>query len=278
MNLEKLSIGEMAKLNSLSTQTLRYYDKHGILKPYLIDEENGYRYYHINQCARLDMVQYLKSTGAKLDEIAEILGEHMDEASLLSLLESRLEQIEEEIKTAEQKRANIRHYIKNYEKYKKMYFENSIFLEYIPKRYIYSYKTDMNLFEEGSVAYEMMMRELKTLFYKEHFPLCYFCNVGTIVRHENVKAERLFSDEVFVFVENDFEGKAESLDENWYVCVCSKEFDDEVELAQSLFAYIKDKGYEIVGDYLCEVILDFPDFRENPRKLFYKIQIPISKQ
>lgn len=34
---EKLSIGQMAKLNNISVQTLRYYEKMGLLSPKWVD-------------------------------------------------------------------------------------------------------------------------------------------------------------------------------------------------------------------------------------------------
>ena len=40
-----LSIGQMGRLNNLSVQTLRHYEKVGILKPSYINEDTGYRYY-----------------------------------------------------------------------------------------------------------------------------------------------------------------------------------------------------------------------------------------
>ncbi len=277
MNLEKLTIGQMASLNRISTQTLRYYDKKKLLQPYFIDEENGYRYYHINQCARLDMIQHLKSTGASLEEIKSILDDNIDSNSLIKLLENRLVSIENEINRANQKKATITKFIQNYKKYEKMYFEESIFLEYLPTRLIYSYTTKFNYFENGSKDYEMMMRELKSLFYKEHLPLCYFCNVGTIVKEKDIKEHKLISNDVFVFIENDINVPTKKLNENWYVCICSDNFEKEAKLAERLIHYIDSHNYKIIGDYLCEVILDFPDFKEKPRKLFYKLQIPVNK-
>ena len=51
-----LTIGQMAALNHISAQTLRLYDREGLLKPEYQDPANGYRYYHIDQCAQLDMI------------------------------------------------------------------------------------------------------------------------------------------------------------------------------------------------------------------------------
>lgn len=57
MDLEKLTIGQMAELNHVSEQTLRLYDREGLMKPRYTDLATGYRYYHITQSARLDMIQ-----------------------------------------------------------------------------------------------------------------------------------------------------------------------------------------------------------------------------
>lgn len=43
----KFIIGDMAKIHNVSTQTLRYYDKIGLLNPKVVDKNNGYRYYTI---------------------------------------------------------------------------------------------------------------------------------------------------------------------------------------------------------------------------------------
>jgi DNA-binding transcriptional MerR regulator len=70
---EHFSIGETAKLNNISIQTLRYYDKLGIFKPDYTDPSNGYRYYHISQFFYLDIIKYLKSIQTPLEEIKRII-------------------------------------------------------------------------------------------------------------------------------------------------------------------------------------------------------------
>ena len=44
-----LSIGEFSKICKVSTKTLRYYDEIGLINPSKINQENGYRYYSIEQ-------------------------------------------------------------------------------------------------------------------------------------------------------------------------------------------------------------------------------------
>ncbi|MEG2843218.1 MAG: MerR family transcriptional regulator, partial [Ruthenibacterium sp.] len=67
--MEHLTIGQMAALNHISEQTLRLYDKLGLLSPAVRQEETRYRYYDITQSARLDMIQYMKSLGMSLADI-----------------------------------------------------------------------------------------------------------------------------------------------------------------------------------------------------------------
>ena len=69
MDLEKLTIGQMAELNHVSEQTLRLYDREGLMKPRYTDPVTGYRYYHITQSARLDMIQTMKVYGMTLRQI-----------------------------------------------------------------------------------------------------------------------------------------------------------------------------------------------------------------
>lgn len=46
--MRHLTVGEMAKLNHISEQTLRLYDKRGLLSP-SFRGQNGYRYYDISK-------------------------------------------------------------------------------------------------------------------------------------------------------------------------------------------------------------------------------------
>ncbi len=68
-----LSISEMAKLNNVSIQTLRYYDKVDIFKAEYINPDNRYRFYGVGQICDLDIIKYLKHIGAPLEEIRRIM-------------------------------------------------------------------------------------------------------------------------------------------------------------------------------------------------------------
>ena len=66
-------IGDFSKLGQVSTRMLRHYDKLGLLKPSHIDKWTSYRYYTIDQLARLHRIIALKELGLTLEQIAQLL-------------------------------------------------------------------------------------------------------------------------------------------------------------------------------------------------------------
>ncbi|MGL4797514.1 MAG: MerR family transcriptional regulator [Paraclostridium sp.] len=64
----QFSIGEVSKLYDISKDTLRHYDKLGLLKPY-INKNNGYRYYSIKHLDQLELILSNKDLGISLSDI-----------------------------------------------------------------------------------------------------------------------------------------------------------------------------------------------------------------
>src|SRR5699024_1424777 len=58
-----LSIGEVAKYQNISKQTLIFYDKVGLFRPAWVDPANGYRYYSASQLDYLDTILIMKQIG-----------------------------------------------------------------------------------------------------------------------------------------------------------------------------------------------------------------------
>jgi DNA-binding transcriptional MerR regulator len=71
-------IGDFSKLGQVSVRMLRHYDKLGLLTPGHIDKWTGYRYYTIEQLARLNRIVALNGLGLTLQQIADLLGDRND--------------------------------------------------------------------------------------------------------------------------------------------------------------------------------------------------------
>lgn len=62
-------IGEVSSLLDISTQTLRYYDKIGLVRPAKVNERTGYRQYTYDQIHYIERIKYLQKLGLPLTEI-----------------------------------------------------------------------------------------------------------------------------------------------------------------------------------------------------------------
>jgi len=83
-----LTIGTFSKLSNVTTNTLRYYDEIGLIKPIHVNQENGYRYYDVDQLETILYIGKLKQYRFTLDEVAEAI-HSMDDHILLAILEQK---------------------------------------------------------------------------------------------------------------------------------------------------------------------------------------------
>jgi DNA-binding transcriptional MerR regulator len=87
-----LSIGAAAHIAGVSVQTLRHYDKLGLLVPSQLSAA-GYRRYSESDCARLKMIRALREVGFDLGTISRLLNAELDPQAALQF---RLEALETE--------------------------------------------------------------------------------------------------------------------------------------------------------------------------------------
>lgn len=93
---ETYQIGELSKLYGIGTDSLRYYEKIGILNPKR--GANNYRMYNISDIIKLNILRELRAIGFSLKEIKAHLADFNLEKTL-ALFEKEIEQIDQ--KTAE---------------------------------------------------------------------------------------------------------------------------------------------------------------------------------
>ena len=101
------SVGELSKLTNVPIQTLRYYDKMGLLKPAYINKQNNYRYYSINQFIKIDLLKQCKLIGLSLKEIEELLKSEITADSMIELIDQQRKVLDEKIKELESVKSYI---------------------------------------------------------------------------------------------------------------------------------------------------------------------------
>jgi DNA-binding transcriptional MerR regulator len=266
----------MAKLNGTTIDTLRYYDKIGLLSPQMIDEQTGYRYYSIKQSAVLDMIIYMKALGMSLEDIKEQF-DKKDLLNMRGILNSELLHIDEQILELSRMKEAITATISNFDRYHIPPVYGKVEIIHINSRKIFKFDGGKNIYEHTMEGYEYILRELKNQVILEHLPLVYFCNVGTILRKKMIEQKRMVSTELFVFIDSYYDNSEliEYIPENIYLTLYCPCFDREIEYAQILFDYAQDNDYQIVGDYICEVVAELPIFETEERNMLIRLQIPV---
>lgn len=104
------SIGETAKLLGITTQTLRYYEKIGIVGPKVVDEKTGYRYYTFKQFHIIDRIKYLQHLGMSLSDIGIIIAKGTVDG-LLPALEEQWQAAQKELVEVQSRIKDIEWYV-----------------------------------------------------------------------------------------------------------------------------------------------------------------------
>ena len=100
------SVGEVSEMTGFTINALRHYDKIGLVKPAVVNENSNYRYYSQDQLFLFDVIKYGQDAGMPLKEIAEILNKK-DMASFKDFLEILLDKSQERIDLLEQNMQDI---------------------------------------------------------------------------------------------------------------------------------------------------------------------------
>lgn len=106
----ELTIGRLAKEARVNIDTLRYYEKRGLL-PEPPRKDSGYRLYSPDAVRRIAFIKHAKELGFSLDEIGELLSLRMETKSQCRAVkikaEAKIEEVEEKIQSLQQIRAAL---------------------------------------------------------------------------------------------------------------------------------------------------------------------------
>ncbi len=129
------TISEFAKLRNININSLRYYEKLGILKPAIIDENNGYRYYSAEQVPVLNKIILCIQLGIPLKEMMEFVDEDGNLQSQQLLEQGRII-AQERMKEMQNNLNYIEYSLKNIEENKEFIECEGVYERYFDERKI----------------------------------------------------------------------------------------------------------------------------------------------
>ena len=101
---EYFKIGEISRLYGIGVDSLRYYERIGLLQPERA--ESGYRHYSIQDIWKLNIIRDLRNLNFSMEQIGRYLQNH-SLSSTLSLLNEERQTIDEKIRELEKLRENV---------------------------------------------------------------------------------------------------------------------------------------------------------------------------
>lgn len=287
-----LTCGQMARANSITEKTLRFYQKKGLLEPELIDDETGFRYYDILQSTTLDLITQLRTIGLSLDEIKEI-EDASDIAFLRDRMATQLKALHDQRQALDLSERLTRDLLKDCT----AYFETPLYDQIIMENRGPRYRLEFPLppLEDlgpgaadlsGSDQWEWVVRQVKQAIIERDWPLSLFHDVGYIASKEAMDDENLWSQKAFVevdesygecfrearpfptglhlvmYVNHGFGTEGESIDQDRF---------------QRMLDYAAAKSLEVVADPYCESLCRFGRLFNQTSETISGYCVPVRK-
>jgi DNA-binding transcriptional MerR regulator len=270
---DKLSIGEFAKSRNITTETLRHYDRVGLLKPVKVDSKTGYRYYSILQYEQLGTIKELRQLGMSIDEIKKYFDNRNLEQSV-NILKYKHNELKNRIKELQQLEENIDEKIKHLEDISKVSDLKDIVIKDIKEREIITF--DRYSKDEIDLSYICLKLENEL---KEIAPIVASNRYGAIIKQEDIKSNKYIeSVNMFLFIrdrENIDEDYIKTIPKGRYACMYYKGIIWDIEPnIKKMIKYIEKQGYEVCGDALQISQIDI-SVTDKKEEVLYEIQIPV---
>lgn len=263
-------IGEISKIYGIGRDSLRYYEKIGILNP--DRDTNGYRMYSMQDIWKLNIVKDLRS----LDFPMHIIKEYLDNRNLCStkgLLTEEIKILDNKIKELNNLKNNIYQRLKRIEITIKSNNFYNIEVLFFKERRAFELNGDISRDEEVDFLIKKLQKKHKDKFY-----LLGNNSIGARVSMKKIN-EGFFNyfESVFVLLENDTIDYDMVLEEGDYVTLSYKgTYEQSQEYIPKMMEFIEKNNYEIIGSPIEIYKIDVHE-TSDVEEFITEIQIPVVK-
>lgn len=282
----KLSIGEMARLRSVTVDTLRHYDKIGLLKPYQIDPNSGYRYYSINQYEVLGTIKELRNVGFSLEEIKQFLTDRNVTKSV-QLLQKSITNIQGKIKELQGIHNTLLTRLNNIEDFTNSYKDSDIVIKHFEEREYIQLDKPVSWDDEENLYFGFLDLESRI---GGTIPVLASNKFGDFIKKEYFDKIRqsfdfshnlsAYQSRLFILVQDEEPKQpTQKLEKGLYACSYYGGLVREKMLTQlkKLLQYCDTHGYVIIGDAIRIMQVDV-SLTDQCDEAYYEIQIPIQEE
>jgi DNA-binding transcriptional MerR regulator len=270
VDIMKYTIREFAELLGVTVDTLRLYEKHGIIKP-TKDKRNSYRYFTDFDARNMLMSRWYRSLEFSMQEAASLTGS-ADPDSIIEKVKDRKKQLEEEIKKKTMLLQKMSEINLEYEEINHRLEKCS--LKELPGVYRIK-QTEKNSLRKDSSLTEIVeewMKYLPFTFFSFHIDRqevinknnCFDYNWGLALFEEDARRLQLKPDEGVEYLPPANCVSSLIISSSDYITKDSIIF---------MLEYIKEKGYKINGDIFGKIVLT--ETSNTLRHTYIEVNIPV---
>lgn len=242
-----LSIGQMAKLNNISVQTLRHYEKVELLRPSYINEDTGYRYYSMKDFNTIDLIKQCKAMGMSLEEIKEVTNNYTSLESIEDILNNQKMIIDEKIKELENIKKKIV-YMKDTIAASLDKGINKVFIKYNNQRKFIKYNYTGRYTDEFEINLRKVLLEVERDYENVNAEIAFTTSYEDINKEGNVVYKN-----VMINLGEDIDFKDEKIitipEGNYLTMYFDDAYRDAGKYYEIIMRYIKDNDIKPKGDF-----------------------------
>lgn len=266
-------IGEFSKMSKTTIKAIRYYDEVGLLKPELVDDITGYRFYTTDQLVKLHHIQSLRQIGLSIEEIKLINNGYSAEG----ILQKRKKELEAEITNALDQLSRIKFILSGKEEFEFMNYQ--VIIKELPECIVYSKKTTVPSYD----AYFQVIPEIGERI-KAKYPdlkcsipeYCFICYLDGEYKERDINVE--FCEAVDEMREDFDDIIFKKIEKITAVSVIHKGTYSGLSQAYAYaFKWIEENGYA-VADNPRENYIDGIWNKDSEDEWLTELQIPIFKK
>lgn len=243
--MNNFSIGEMSKLHNISIQTLRYYDRIGLLKPKVINERSKYRYYSIEQFLQVDVIKYCKSIGLSLEETKKLMENNYSIEGMFKLITTQQVAVEKKLEEMRQIKYHL-DYLKSQLSSVIKCEKGKVFVKHNKERRYASYNCISKNIEELEMNYRKVILDIEENRERLNY------NLASIVTYNSEKNSTEYKNIMLDVTEESFKHKENVIvfPEGYYVTVYfeGKNFEN-VEYYKKILDYVHKNNVKVTGDF-----------------------------
>ncbi|MHC1750800.1 MAG: MerR family transcriptional regulator [Cellulosilyticaceae bacterium] len=267
------SIGEVAKLHNVSVQTLRHYDKIGLLKPAYINETSKYRYYSVKHFIVLDFIKQCKAMGLSLEEIKTLVDNYTSIDSIRDIIGKQKEMIEEKIKTLSQIKNNIAYLENGIEDLLKEGI-NEVFVKHYEERTFIKYNSTKRYTEEFEIQLTQILGEMEKKYGNIHRELAFAISYDNVKKYgKPIYDHAMINVPSKMILDKDKDKQVIIMQSGIYVTInFDDDYKDTSKYYEKLVHYIEEKNIK-VSDTFYERYIITRISKDNEEKALGQIQI-----